>query len=204
MKRYDGRKLMVSLNRLVVLTAWFVGAGCVNVSADGHTKTSHSAEKHTPPSIPMFAKVSDTLYRGGQPTHEGFSELKKMGIKTVVLLRVFENEEDEISARLGLQYFHISFKSHHPEDEDVVEFLRIATTPEYQPVFVHCRYGTDRTGMMVAAYRIVIQDLPKEKALEEMKKSGFNEVWEPLEEYIEHLDVEKMRRQLVAALSHKK
>jgi len=115
----------------------------------------------------------------------------------VVSLRVFDSERERVQ-RLGMRYVHISFKPVHPEDEDVLEFLTVATDPSSQPVFVHCRDGTDRTGMMVAAYRVVIQGWSKQKAIDEMEAAGFRDMWKPIESYIKHLEVDKFRSRLSA------
>ena len=63
-------------------------------------------------------------------------------------------------------------------------------------LFVHCGGGHDRTGMMVAVYRIVIQEWTKEQAIAEMKDFGFHRMWKPLENYIESLDVAEMKTML--------
>ncbi len=146
--------------------------------------------------LPRFARVTDDLYRGGQPTKDGFAQLKKMGVRSVVSLRMFQIKQ-QLPSTPGMRHFHISFKHLHPEDEDVVEFLGIVTNPANQPVFVHCQGGTDRTGMMIAAYRMVIQGWTREQALAEMRENGFNEIWQPLEEYIENLNVNKLKSKLV-------
>ena len=127
-----------------------------------------------------FAKVSDALYRGGQPDAQGFARLKTMGIRTVVSLRTF-NVDRPLLKGLGLEYYHISFKAGHPEDEDVVQFLRIVTAPAHEPVFIHCKWGCDRTGMMVAAYRVVIEGWSPARALDEMRRMGFNDDWHAIE-----------------------
>jgi protein tyrosine/serine phosphatase len=48
---------------------------------------------------------------------------------------------------------------------DVVKFLQIVTDPEKVPVFVHCQHGADRTGVMAASYRIIVQGWSKDQAL---------------------------------------
>lgn len=145
--------------------------------------------------VPRFEKVSDALYRGGQPDAKGFGQLKKIGVKTIVSLRVLDHDRRRLRG-LGLRYLHVSFKHVHPEDEDTVAFLKVVANPENQPVFVHCRDGVDRTGMMVALYRIIIEDWPKPKALAEMKRMGFNPVWRQIEDYVEHLDIGRLKRKL--------
>jgi protein tyrosine phosphatase (PTP) superfamily phosphohydrolase (DUF442 family) len=114
--------------------------------------------------VPNLHKVSDDLYRSAQPTSRGMQQLQQLGIKTVVNLRSFHSDRDDIG-QTGLAYEHIYMKAWHPEEEDVVRFLRIVTDPEHTPVLVHCQHGSDRTGTMVALYRIAVQGWTKEAAI---------------------------------------
>src|SRR6185436_828160 len=111
--------------------------------------------------------------------------------KTVVDLRSFHSDREE-TRRAGLDYVHIYSKAWHAEDEDVIGFLRVATDSKRAPVFVHCQHGADRTGTMVAVYRIVVQGWSKKEAIHEMTHGGFgyHTVWGNLIAYIEGLDVE--------------
>ena len=74
-------------------------------------------------------------------------------------------------------------------------------TPEMQPVLVHCKHGSDRTGMMVAVYRVVVQGWEKGAAVDEMTHGGygFHAVWENLQDYVMALDVAGIRAQLAEA-----
>jgi len=118
-----------------------------------------------------------------------------LGVKTVVNLRAFHGEGARVRAQ-GLGYEHISFKIWHPEDEDVVRFLRIVTDPKSAPVFVHCQHGSDRTGTMIAIYRIAVQGWDREEAMREMVEGGygFHPLWENLKDYIRRVDIEAIRR----------
>lgn len=147
------------------------------------------------PGLPNFYKVSDALYRGAQPTAEGMRQLKMLGIKTVVNLRSFHSDRDEIADN-NFIYEHIYMKPWHPEDKEAVRFLKIVTDKSKTPVFVHCQRGADRTGVMCAIYRIVVQDWSKQQAIEEMTKGGFgfHTAWVNLIEYIKDLDVEKIKQ----------
>jgi len=157
---------------------------------------SHSDRPVDPETgILNFAKVSDAVWRGGQPSAESFAKLKAMGVRTVVSLRTF-NTDRWLLKGLGLKYLHISFKTVHPETEDVLEFLKTVEDPANQPVFVHCKWGTDRSGMMTAAYRIVIEGWSKEQALQEMRAMGFNEAWNPISDYVERLDAAAIKERL--------
>ena len=142
-----------------------------------------------------FAKVSEALYRGQQPTPDGFKELKAMGIKTVVNLRSFHSDRDDLKGT-GLRYAHIYCKAWHPEDEDLVQFLKIVQDPANQPVFVHCQHGADRTGCAVAVYRIVEEGWSIDDAVKELNNFGFHPVWTEIKEYLEHFDAEAMKPKL--------
>jgi protein tyrosine/serine phosphatase len=150
----------------------------------------------TRPGLPNLRKVSDTLYRGAQPSAEGYAELKKMGVATVVDLRDFHDEAKAVTTA-DLQYRAIPMGALHPEDEDVVAFLKIVMDKSLQPVFVHCQHGSDRTGMTVAVYRIFIDGWTKEQAIEEMTEgaTGFHTGFQNLLGYIRRMDVESIRQQ---------
>ena len=145
-----------------------------------------------------FARVSDSLYRGGHPSAEGFAKLKSLGVRTVVSLRTFNVHRSRLEG-LGLRYVHISFKAGHPEDEDVVRFLKVMADPVNHPVFVHCKWGTDRGGMMAAVYRIVVQGWPKDRAIAETRAMGYEEdKWPQMRDYLERLDAAALRRKVAA------
>ena len=153
------------------------------------------AEPVALPGAPSLHKVSDALYRGAQPTAEGFRQLALRGIKTVVNLRSFNSDRDEIGD-LPLAYEHIKMKAWHAEDEDIVRFLRIVADPTRPPVFVHCQHGADRTGTAVAVYRIIVQGWTKDQAIEEMIQGGFgfHSQWKNLPIYLRNLDVDEIKR----------
>ena len=145
--------------------------------------------------VPNLHKVSDTLYRSAQPTAEGMKNLKRMGIETIVNLRSFHSDRDEIG-NTGLGYEHVYMKAWHPEQKEIVRFLRIISNPSRTPVLVHCQHGADRTGTLCAVYRIAVQGWTKEEALREMTEGGFgfHEVWTNLTSWLAKLDVESIRK----------
>jgi protein tyrosine/serine phosphatase len=146
--------------------------------------------------VPNGYKVDDALYRSAQPTAEGMRNLKTMGIRTVVNLRSFHSDQDEIG-NTDLARVHIHMKAWHPEEEDVVRFLRVVTNTNRTPVLVHCTQGSDRTGTMCAIYRVAVQGWTKNQAIREMTDGGFgfHEVWVNLPPWIRDLDIEAIRKQ---------
>lgn len=144
--------------------------------------------------VPNLHKVSDTLYRSAQPSPEGMINLKAMGIETIVSLRSFHSDRNEIGDT-GLAYEHIYMKAWHPEEKEAVRFLEIATNPKRTPVLVHCQHGADRTGAMSALYRVAVQGWSKEEAIKEMTLGGFgfHGIWNNLIRWINELDIEAIK-----------
>ena len=142
-------------------------------------------------------QVAPGLYRGAQPTAEGMKTLQAMGIRTVVNLRNLHSDRDELEGT-SLKYHHLHVATLFPEHDEIVSFLRIAADESNQPVFVHCMHGSDRTGMMCAAYRVVIQGWPKDEAFREMRDGGFgfHGDFQHLLRQIEKLDVEAVRKEI--------
>lgn len=140
---------------------------------------------------PNLHKVSEDLYRSAQPTKKGMANLKAMGIETIVNLRSFHSDRDEIG-ETGLAYEHIYVKTWHPEKKEIVRFLQIVSNPRRTPVLVHCQHGADRTGTMCVVYRVLIQGWSLDDALKEMKEGGygFHGIWVNLEPWIRKLDLE--------------
>jgi len=145
--------------------------------------------------VPNLFEVSDGLFRSGQPTPEGMKNLKQHGIATIVNLRSFHSDRDEIGDT-GLAYEHIYMKPWHAEDDEAVRFLQIVTDERRQPVLVHCYFGSDRSGAMCAVYRIAVEGWTKEQAIQEMTDGGygFNPLWENLVEWVEDLDIDDIRK----------
>jgi protein tyrosine/serine phosphatase len=168
------------------------------VGQAAHDTQARPAKWATPltrPGLSNLFKVSNDLYRGAQPDENGFAELSKLGIKTVVSLRAIHSEREEMD-KSSMAYRHIKFSPFHPEQEDVVAFLKIMADPDKRPVFVHCKHGSDRTGTMTAFYRIVFQGWTKEEAIREMKEGGygFHSIWKNLIKFIRKSDIEKIKK----------
>ena len=145
--------------------------------------------------IPNLHQVSSNLYRSAQPTEQGMQNLNQKGIETVVNLRSFHSDRDEIG-KTGLGYEHIYMKAWRPERKEVVRFLQIVTNPKRIPVLVHCQHGADRTGSLCALYRVAVQGWTKEEAIREMTEGGFgfHEVWKNLPRWIKEVDIESIRK----------
>jgi protein tyrosine phosphatase (PTP) superfamily phosphohydrolase (DUF442 family) len=147
--------------------------------------------------VPNLYQVSPTLYRSAQPTRAGMAALEKLGVRTVVNLRSFNSDRDELKGT-KLKAAHLTMKAWHPERKEVIAFLKLATDPKQTPVLVHCQHGADRTGTLCACYRVIVQGWTKEAAIREMTDGGFgfHAVWKNLPEWITNLDVAAIRKEL--------
>ena len=134
--------------------------------------------------IPNAGKINDALYRGAQPKQAGLVELKKLGITTIVDLRRDDPQkadwEGREAAALGLRFVYIPVGGWEPpREEQVAEFLELFRNDPKPTVFVHCRFGDDRTGAFVATYRIAVDQWTPKQAIGEMYFFGFNGLWHP-------------------------
>jgi protein tyrosine/serine phosphatase len=145
--------------------------------------------------LPNLHQVSPILFRGAQPSHEGMVQLEQMGVKTIVNLRGLHDDEDRINGT-KLSYVSIHFHTLLPEEGEMVKFLKTITQTNSQPVFVHCNRGIDRTGTMVALYRIAVQGWTKEEAVREMTEGGFgyDDMFPNLVRYVKGLDVAALQK----------
>jgi protein tyrosine/serine phosphatase len=134
-------------------------------------------------SLPNFAKVNDKLYRGAEPKKEGIAELKALGIKTVIDMgHGIEDSKEERSwvESAGMKYINIhlhNWMKSKPEDIDAI--LKEVESAGNQPVFLHCKRGSDRTGSVVAIYRMKNDGWLPNQAIDEAKTYGMGwwQIW---------------------------
>ncbi len=129
------------------------------------------------------------VYRSAQSDEEAFSELKQLGIKEVLNLRYF-NKKDKVAAKSGLTRHHVRMLAGNCDWDKVVEALQIIKNRQ-GPIVIHCKHGADRTGLIVAMYRIVFQGWDKESAIDELENGGFNfhKIYANIPSFIRNVDV---------------
>ncbi len=139
--------------------------------------------------LPNLSKVNANLYRGGQPTEAGFKRLKLMGVRTVIDLRDDDGRaqrEESWAKAAGLNFINIPLSNiFGHKDAKIDEILKQIDLADNQPVFVHCKRGSDRTGTVIGVYRISHDGWTGDQATVEAKKFGLGwwQFW--MKDYIE-------------------
>jgi tyrosine-protein phosphatase SIW14 len=133
--------------------------------------------------LPNFHAVAPGLLRGAAPTPEGLETLQKMGVKTIIDLRIAPKTVAKERAQLdkmGVRFINLPMSGEPPTEAQIQTFMKTIADPAQQPVFVHCQHGADRTGTMIGIYREQVAGWPYEKTYKEMRKYGFNSHWKKL------------------------
>jgi tyrosine-protein phosphatase SIW14 len=168
-------------NRLAIAALFVVcgrerGATQTDAPVNQSTKSSSTrviGRKLEEKGVPNFGQVTPTLYRGGLLSSTGLKALAKMGVRIVVDTHDDSTTEKREAESLGMQYVAIPWHCPLPKDEVFAKFLEVLQESRGKKVFVHCRLGDDRTGMMIAAYRMAEEGWSADEAMNEMRTFGF-------------------------------
>ena len=144
-------------------------------------------------------RVSEELYRCEQPGKQDIADLKALGIRSIFNLRRW-NTDSKAFAQAGFKLLLQRMEADDLTEDDLVAALRqIRSAPK--PLLVHCWHGSDRTGSVVAAYRIVFQDWTPAAALDELRHGsfGYHETSFPnIITLFETLDATDLRQRVLA------
>jgi len=135
-----------------------------------------------------FYQVNEHIYRGAQPTDDGFQSLAKLGVKTIIDLRETDGrsalEKKAVEAN-GMRYINIPLRGMSaPSAADVDKIMALFNDEKAGPVFVHCKRGADRTGTVVACYRIAHDRWDNAKALQEARTDGMRWIEIAMQHYV--------------------
>lgn len=169
---------------------------CIVVSA--FAQQQQKAAKITLPNSELenMYCVDEGVYRSEQPSEKDFKALETFGIKEALNLRRWHSDDDEAKGT-KIKLHRLKTNAHAISEKQVVEALSIIKNRR-GPILIHCRHGSDRTGAVLAMYRIVFQNYTKEQAIEEMKKGGFgfHRIYGNIVRMIEKADIPRIKKEL--------
>jgi protein tyrosine phosphatase (PTP) superfamily phosphohydrolase (DUF442 family) len=151
---------------------------------------AQESEHDTPltTSISNFEAVTPGLWRGGEPDEKGLQNLAKSGVSTIIDLRMWNgatDKESKSASKLGLKYVRIPMTYWGPSRESVRQFFATIAANQDGVTFVHCHQGADRTGTLVALYRVLVQKWEYPRVYKEMRAHHFKPWLFTLKEKIE-------------------
>jgi protein tyrosine/serine phosphatase len=147
-----------------------------------------AVERHpsaiTPQEIPNFHQVDADLYRGGHPRCSGYARLAALGIRTIVdlqgatkgSLRDCEAHRRRRHFSFGIISFRINFLQTAVTGVSSESLRRLFASMERapKPIFVTCKLGDDRTGLVVALYRMKRREMSFDEAKREALSYDFH------------------------------
>ncbi len=152
--------------------------------------------------VPNLHQITPTLYRSEQPTALGFRNLEKLGIRTVINLRAFNSDDDEVRGTT-LRTERVRILTWNVDDTQVIDVMRMLRNTGNGPFLIHCQHGADRTGLMSAMYRELEQGWTIDDALTELTDGGYgyHAVWKNILRYVRSADLDKLRAAIAAGTS---
>ncbi len=141
--------------------------------------------------------VAPGIYRSGQPTAENMRELEMLGLKSVLNLRNFHSDDDEAKGT-GLTLYRVKMSAGDINNADVIAALKIVRDAQ-KPILIHCWHGSDRTGVIVAMYRIAFEEWDKEVAISELMQPEYGhhqDFYSNIPEYIRKVDIDLIKKGL--------
>jgi protein tyrosine/serine phosphatase len=149
--------------------------------------------------VPNLNLVAPNLYRSAQPTADGFQAARKrLHLNSVLNLRE-SSTDTALLVGMQLESRSVPMNAMHITQGEVIEALKIITAAKAKgPVLVHCLHGADRTGVVMAMYRILYQGWSKEQAIDEMKNGGYNfhSIFVNIPNFIQNADIAAFKREL--------
>jgi uncharacterized protein (TIGR01244 family) len=125
--------------------------------------------------IKNLGRINANYFRGAQPEGRDYADLASAGVKTVIDLQADgEQNEERLVRAAGMEFLRIPMTTRVAPTKDQIDvFLKIVNDPAAQPVYVHCKGGRHRTGVMTAVYRMTQDGWSADRAFSEMKDFDF-------------------------------
>ncbi|GLK89595.1 phosphatase domain-containing protein [Pseudomonas turukhanskensis] len=194
------RRLVFSVIAVVALVGgWLVARYLPVQNAETPLLTGPQAENWARPvdaSFNLF-EMSPTLYRSALPKPQNLALINELQVRTVVSL--VKDDDRQWLGNSTINLISIPLHADRVDDADVLRVLNTLQLAETRgPVLMHCKHGSDRTGLIAAMFRTVVQGWSKQEALSEMLNGGYGTAddMEDARAYVERADIGKLREAL--------
>jgi tyrosine-protein phosphatase SIW14 len=202
--------MLRGMRKIAVLCPVLAGVCAISACANAPQIPSSNdpAQRLTLDGVENFARIDGVLYRGAQPEDYAYNELRNVGITIVVDFRhdpaEIAGERRAVEAN-GMQFVSLPWTSRPgPIRDQVVAFLNLIRENSGKKIFVHCARGADRTGLMVALYRITFDHWSANEALAEMKSFHHHTLLLPnLDRYVRAYPSALAKDPALRAIAHK-
>jgi len=144
-------------------------------------------------------RVSADVFRSEQPDKSDIEDLKLLKIRTLLNLREYHGD-DEFFKQQGFALVHNKMSAGGVKVADLIAALKLLKDAE-KPVLVHCWHGSDRTGMVIAAYRMVFQNWSRKDAIDEFRLGGFGyheKTYPNIIKLLETMDIEEVKKAVLS------
>ncbi len=141
-------------------------------------------------------RITPNFFRSARLQKEDVKLVQSLGIKTVISLRNFHHD-DKILKNSGIKMQRVPINTWAVGDDKVIAALRAIKAAEKEgSVLLHCQHGADRTGMVVAMYRMIYMDWSREQALDELQNGGYgyHSMWKNIISYLQKVDIANIKQ----------
>ena len=141
-------------------------------------------------------QVDHHLYRSQQPTLSDVALLQRLQIGTIINLRHSQTDQD-LSGIAPLTLIHVPMQTWAISSAEIAQaLLQINRNRPQSGVLVHCQHGADRTGVVIAMYRIIYQHWTINAARDEMKHGGFgfHPIWINIDHFFEPQYIQQIKQ----------
>jgi tyrosine-protein phosphatase SIW14 len=143
-----------------------------------------------------FYRVTDSIYRSEQPDGKAIPYFDSIGIKSILNLREYHSDSIRLHKK-NLHYYSVKIVAGNFTDKQIIQSLKIIKDAP-KPILIHCMHGSDRTGVVVAMYRIIFQNWTKARAIDELEHGnyGFHSRYKNIPAFIIKADTGAIKKAL--------
>lgn len=195
--RFVKVRFFIFLFYFCCLTAFFPPV-CATEISGGIRSESPEQNRILTSGVKNLYMVSPDIYRSAQPDEQDFQRLHKAGLKSVLNLRAHHSDKEKIGS-LPLNLYELPMNAGSLTLEDLFKALVILRDAP-RPLLIHCWHGSDRTGAVAAAYRIVFQNSSVESAVTEFMEPRYGHhrlIYRNIPKLLYGIDWEKVKQSLL-------